>query len=358
MDQKHLWGMGYLDKFIEKYGRIVFILFMFIIFSFLSNKNLDIPFVKDYCNLTLKLFNIPLVKDYCNLILKLLLSVMLLLFFRKWHREKNPEKSISNVIRDIITGKIEELYGIIGILFLLSMVSWFGDSIYNIGGWSDLSGISHSIIAIINIFSFGYLYLTIYPEVKHPVGNIPERREVLIMALSKLSTRGEEELEKLKTAICEDKLEEKYTGVNWQLPLRTLRYHIETLKMAYFLVSKESDADWELFQEFLKDMGDKHGTNLTSIVNKSKPVDFNNQREVMDELKTILRQIKRNEYRDDQISINISGGTSAVTLCLTILGIEDERQIEYFTQEREKSKLVRFDLSKDDAIAFLKTYTI
>ncbi|MCX7738680.1 MAG: hypothetical protein N2Z80_04625 [Hydrogenothermaceae bacterium] len=53
---------------------------------------------------------------------------------------------------------------------------------------------------------------------------------------------------------------------------------------------------------------------MEEYIKKSAEIDFNNHVEVMEELKKILREIKREGYEDTDISVNISDRTSAVTM--------------------------------------------
>lgn len=291
---------------------------------------------------------------YSILVLLSTASIILLTISFYLYCKYKPEKSISNVIRDIITGKISGTYGILGILFVLSMVSWFGDNIFNIETLEDMV---FEINTFFNIFSFGLIYLLFYPD-KEKTTRIqePEPKKVFIMALSywkDFQTKSELFKEEIKTKLNRDK-----TISNWELPLRAIIHHRDKLEKVVFLVSKESGEEnhWQEFKRILKFTADLYGLDIDKSNIDKVEVDFNDHNSIMTALRQKLKEIKR-EYSDEDISVNISGGTSAVTMCLTIFALEDKRQIEYFTQEQGKfSCLRKFDLSKDDAIAFLESY--
>lgn len=318
--------------------------------------------------------------------LKVFISIMAFIVAFIVYFYHKIDKSISNVIRDIITGRTAGLYGLVGILIILSMVSWFGDSIFNTINQNEkpsLEVVMKSVNILINIFTFGLVYLIAYPEKKQmKTESLPEKRKILIMALSPLNDRNNQEIrtryvEQLKNLISQSKVSkvdlEEYLKIhckkdsnneicliNWLLPIRTILYHLDTLEEIYFLVSKETDKRWGSFIEIIEEIDKEYKTNLKDILEKNKvrEIDPDDHENIIKNLREVLKDIKRKGYTDRDISVNISGGTSAITMCLTIFALEDERQIEYFSQLEKPTKLKRFNLSKDDAIAFLESYAL
>lgn len=340
------------NKLIEKLeGNILVILVVFVIMAFLSVKNIQ-SLIIDMLNI-----NFTTALSVLSLTLSLVIFVGSFYYYCKY----KPEKSISNVIRDIISGRIDGIYGIFGILFMLSMVSWFGDNIFSI---EKVEGFIFALNSFLNIFSFGLIYLILYPDKKYKDKSelLPEARKVLIMALSywgPYKERSDEIKEEMKKKLNEEKIDS-----NWELPIRAVLHHREKIEKVIFLATNKSGEEehWNKFIETLRYVArERYNFDIDKIRIEKIEVDFNDHGEIMSALRQKIKEIKR-EYKDDEISVNISSGTSAVTMCLTIFALEDRRQIEYFTQNlgntREISKLKKFDLSKDDAIAFLESYSL
>lgn len=341
---KRYWYNTNLDK-------VIILTIFFFIFSYLSSRNFFLPVINDLNE-------------------KFFVSFLLFIFFLFMHKIVSPEKSISTVIRDIITGKTQRIYGILGLLFILSMVSWLGDSIYNFDN-KEYSFI-HIPTIFINIFSMGLVYIIFYPNrvIKGENNKGPEERKVLIMALSKWYNYSEENFEKLKKDIDNGKLNNEKLNSNWELPIRAILYHLNKLEKVIFLVSQDSGEEnhWKKFIEILRYISkttpgaEKIDYLITSnCIKKSDKLDFDDHEEIMDFLKKEIKSLKREGFVDEDITVNISCGTSAITLCLTLFALEDNRQIEYFTQRTEGTKpseLKRFDLNKDDAIVFLESLSL
>jgi len=120
------------------------------------------------------------------------------------------------------------------------------------------------------------------------------------------------------------------------------------LEKAYILVSNESAN----FKEQLRDvLGDGE---CISFVPKQGGVDFNDYEGIHKELLEVLREIKRDGYKDEDISVFISAGTSAVTLALTMFAVKEGRQVEYIKQSNkpEERDIVAINISFEDVYSF------
>lgn len=285
-------------------------------------------------------------------LVQLIVSFICLFIAYSVFNKRKPEKSVINVISDVIAGKISELYGLSGLIFILVILNIIADYIYTfVSSPINYLPLGYAFIHMINIFSFGYMYLAFYPQSKINLHYTLTPKKVVVMALSMLNGNISERISKLESMILEGRLDNNTEKINWQLPLRVLNFHKSTLQKVYLLVSEKSG-------KYLDDFKYLAGKLDESLPNKieSYLTNFDNHNDIMQELHKILQRIKTQGFKDDDISVNISGGTSAVTACLVIFALEDKRQIEYFAQESNEHKVL--DIKRQDAIVFLKTLSI
>ena len=126
--------------------------------------------------------------------------------------------------------------------------------------------------------------------------------------------------------------------------LRSYLFHKknESIEVLYIIISDKSG---RYKCNFKKIIGDK------TPVQFSKEIDFNNYDAIHIELLSILKDIKRKGYTDEDISVFISGGTSAVTLALTMFAVKEGRQVEYVKQDESKD-IVKIDIGLRDLYSF------
>ena len=292
-----------------------------------------------------------------EIVFKLGLSFLLFVLFFIFYIFKKPEKSISYIVRSLIIGQGFGLYGVLGVIFFIVQVGWFGDTIID-NNLNSLDKLIQSAVIFINIFSFGIGFLLFYPERKTKKLRLyPEKRKILIMALSyNKDLNASKEI--LKNVINNNELDSFKSYINWLLPLRSLKYHSSKLEKAIFLVSQQSNQQWDEFVKLVEILDKKENIKLRDKIQKTRALDFNDHEDIIDELRILLKSIMRHGYKDEDISVNISGGTSAVTLSLTLFALEENRQIEYFTQFDLPAKLKVFNVNKDDALVFLKSLSL
>lgn len=344
---------------------IVLPLFLFFVLFAVISKN-------DICLLNFIDFFANLCKNF--LLCKIFMSILIFLILIFVKHKKSPEKSVSLVIQDLLSAKLGKIYGILGVIFILSQIAWFADSLFAVSLDNKkgslfilIEWLGQSFVIFLNLISFGLVFLLFYPKktLKKRSNGELEKRKVLIMGLSYFSHFQNIDKENLIKILKSSDLDKEILKVplksgsniplNWQLPLRSIKFHSENLEKVYLLVSEKSGEKehFNLFLECLKAVDID-----ISKIEKSKPVDFDDTDKIFDELSEILKKIKRKQYKDKDISVNISGGTSALTLCLTLFALEEDRQIEYFTQYEKPAKLKRFNISKEDAILFLKSLAL
>ncbi|MDQ7083108.1 MAG: hypothetical protein Q9N34_09330 [Aquificota bacterium] len=183
---------------------------------------------------------------------------------------------------------------------------------------------------------------------------------MFIGALSVLRSHGgvdvEVELERIHEIIRTQKedLEEQLRDVrlNWAPLLRAIFFHTPVLEKVYLLVSHQSVKDKQKLLRILDEY--KRITGEDFEVSFSEPVDFNSYEDIHFQLKKNIKEVKRNGYRDTDISIYISGGTSAVTLALTLLAVKEGRQVEYLPQLQGpgNAEIVSINVGMKDIFAF------
>ena len=279
-----------------------------------------------------------------NTLIVLILSAAIFIFLLLTNKKLLKQKSISLILKDILSAKIEGLYGFIGAIFILTLISWFADYFREKEYFLALT-------SLINIFNVGILFIRFYPLESRKNENT---KKVLIMALSEFKGKEESFKEELEKGL----LGQERLSSNWELPLRHIYEYRNTLEKIFFITSTQSYEDKEKFLKFLEivlpDFKDK--------VIFENGIDFNDFEQIKKKLISVMDKIKDEGYKDEDLVVNISGGTSAMTLGLTLFALEQGRLITYFEQlpptEKKAAKLIEFDVNKEDAIKFLKKLTL
>ncbi len=291
------------------------------------------------------------------LLFAILVVVGVVTFWR--YRQKLRTKSLSLVMKDILAGNIEGLYGLIAMLAFLILTSWVADDLHE-------HNYVYAFLSLLAILILGMLFIIWYPLESQLPEKVPPK--VLVMALSAFSGNMEEFRRSLT------QLHQRKLPGNWELPLRAVLSKPD-LEHVFFLTSTKS---WDQRQEFEKLLDEAlllnghEGTslNVQDLPGKPQlhfkgPVDFDSFRDIKQSLLKILEEIHSTHgrrYRDEEIIVNISGGTSAVTLALTLFALAKGRRIEYFEQgqvENDRPAALRdFDVTESDAVAFLRRLTL
>ncbi|GAB6072407.1 hypothetical protein JCM14244_07840 [Venenivibrio stagnispumantis] len=244
-------------------------------------------------------------------------------------------KTTSLILKDLFTGKFEGLYGLIGFISILTLLSWFADFLKDGNWWL-------AVASGIDIFIVGAFFIILYPLK-------PNTKKVLLMALSK-PNGNIDKFEQFKENLKQGLLGKRNLELNWELPLRHIYDYRDNLEKVYMLTSPESSKQKEEFLECL----DIVLPNFRNKVEFTNPIDFNNFEEIKKELINLASKIKKSAYKDEDIVVNISGGTSMVTLGLTLFALRNGIIITYFEQnssnkdDKEPSKLLELDVNKED----------
>ncbi len=268
-----------------------------------------------------------------------------------WHyRQKLRTKSLSLVIKDILTGNIEGFYGLIAVLAFLILTSWVADDLHD-------HQYGYAVLSLLAIWIMGMFFVIWYPLESRSPAKVPPK--VLVMALSAFAG----DMEQFQRSLAQ--LHQRKLPGNWELPLRAVLSK-PSLEHVFFLTSKKS---WDQRQEFEKLLDEALSLNIQDSsrpqLHFEDPVDFDSFIDVKQSLLEILgsiHSIRDRRYRDEEIIVNISGGTSAVTLALTLFALAKGRRIEYFEQgqvENDRPAALRdFDITESDAVVFLRRLTL
>ncbi len=275
------------------------------------------------------------------------------------YRQKLRTKSLSLVMKDILAGNIEGLYGLIAMLAFLILTSWVADDLHE-------HNYVYAFLSLLAILILGTLFIVWYPlESQSPEKVSPK---VLVMALSAFAG----DMEKFRKSL--KKLHQRKLPGNWELPLRAVLSK-PGLEHVFFLTSKKSWHQRQEFEKLLDETPSLNGHEAASLnvqdlprkpqLHFKGPVDFDSFRDIKQSLLKILEEIhsiRGRRYRDEEIIVNISGGTSAATLALTLFALAKGRRIEFFEQgqvENDRPAALRdFDVTESDAIAFLRRLTL
>lgn len=215
-----------------------------------------------------------------------------------------------------------------------------------------------SVITLVYLFFLPVAFLLSIPENKKNknILNKPEPKKVLIFPLSKPSSQKDilNSIEELKQEIRNKNILQ--SSHNWAQIFLYLENHINTVERIVILISKQSEEYFEKFEELLlefeKAYKGKISENFKEKLRKTKPLDFNNFEDIEDELLCNFKEIKREGYKDKDISVFISPGTSLVTLTLTLFAIKEGRQVEYTIQTESKREIISVNVSIADLYNF------
>ncbi|MBX0312603.1 MAG: hypothetical protein JHC31_12685 [Sulfurihydrogenibium sp.] len=338
-----------MGKWFKKY-KYVASLTGFIIIVFLSY----VPFIiveslKDNSTILFSL----------SAILSLAISSILLLLYHQYFY-KRTAKEFSGVLRYLLIGEVGGLIGLIGFLSEFVLSSLLAEYIKNmIANENLIKNAGLAITTFLNMFSVGFVFVYFFDkqlQIRPSKGREP--KPVLIFALSKpRNDKG-----KCKEIISE--LPNNYIPI-----CELLEFHKNVLKEIHVLCSPEIKKDGlEYLGEILKNLGmgykiadnnrihEYNFDNERSVIIYPYECNFDNEESIKEQINKINIEIKK--YEDKDISIYISSGTSLVTAILTLLGLERDRQIEYITQGKSPSEIKAIEISKDDALLFLKTLAL
>ncbi len=264
---------------------------------------------------------------------------------------KKPHIELRSIISSALTGSFPSFAAFVSMVLFIIFTSWLADDLRNA---TNSIGIINATLDVIYTLGLLPAFALSIPEYKPKSGSStkPEPKKVLISALSDPRSGDEvfsELKSKFKEAYLQSSFEEaeeilKGLKMNWIPLLRSYLFHKkkQTIEILYVLISNESGRFKDKFKEIIDNK---------TPVQFSEKVDFNDYDAIHIELLKILKDIRRNGYTDEDISVFISGGTSAVTLALTMFALKEGRQVEYVKQDESKD-IVKIDIGLIDLYSF------
>ena len=251
--------------------------------------------------------------------------------------------NISEVIVSILKGESKGIEFLVVFIFSIVMTSWFSDYL---GRKEILDAIASLVFLTLGILI--YIRYSLEDSSQHKKNSQePIPTKVLILALSNLRKENKEKIDKCKTP--KEKLDfimNKKNRINFKPPLEIINMFKDELKYLIVLVSEESSKNAELF----KDLSNCLVECDTEITNT---VDFDNYNEILEEIEYRIKRVNAKGYSDDDITIFISSGTSAVTAALVMAAVREGRQVVYY-QQKEPYNLKAFNISIDDLKRFIR----
>jgi hypothetical protein len=312
----------------------------------------------------------------------LVISFILLLLYHRYFY-KRTAKEFSGVLRYLLIGEVGGLIGLIGFLSEFVLSSLLAEYIKNMIANEDLmKNAGLAITTFLNMFSVGFVFVYFFDkqlQTKPSKGREP--RPVLIFALSvpnkdkdkkdkddKDKKDKDKDKDKCKEIISEEIISELPN--NYKPICELLDFHKNVLKEIHVLCSPEAKEKdglgylGKILEGFgvgyeIKDnsypykYSSEDGRNINIYPYEC---DYNDEESIKAQINKINVEIKK--YEDKDISIYISSGTSLVTAILILLGLERDRQIEYITQGKSPAEIKAIEISKDDALLFLKTLAL
>ena len=263
--------------------------------------------------------------------------------------------SLGKFFSRVISGSVSSFGGIYTMLVFLITLSISTD---RFADWLNEGGLNYLRLfgiylftgintAILFILSQSYFYKEGFQQYVKP-----QKKKVLIVALSRFGyiqgAKGNHET--FLGEIRNNKLEE--SKCTWATPFRSIKHHIPKLEKVIVLVSHETDRKFDDFKAAWEEFRKYYNADKARLI-KSNPVNFNNLKDCFYELHKLLHMEVFPKYKDEDISMNISSGTSIVSAAMVIASVKEGRQIEYIEQtEGKKSELLGMNVSVQDIYTF------
>ncbi len=278
-----------------------------------------------------------------------LLSLVVFVAVCCWYRLKSPNVDVKSIASAVLSGSFPTGSALFSVLIFAVYSSWMADYLKLSHGEADLYR-AVSVLVFLSGLPFVFSLSLKRTEPTRSKGVEPKR--VYVCALS--VPRGEsvhrllEEFGKVRDL---GRLGSVLKH-NWIPVLMSLSLHRETLERAYILVSRESSRYRESFRELVRGILGKGIANRIEFV-PPEGLSFDDYTEIHGELVKLSRRVRRDGYGDEDISVYISGGTSAVTLALTLFAVKEGRQVEYLSQTNppEGMRIEKIDVGPEDIFA-------
>ncbi len=252
-------------------------------------------------------------------------------------------KPIDITLQNLLKLQGSGIYNIIGFLFLLNVLNLF----HNATTSFNLPLIT-TIIS--NICSFLIWFNAFNPN-KFVASTVhAEPKEYLFIALPGLNRHSlldnfikflKEEAKGFDT---HDKRFNKDTenlkGLNWIIHFSSIFFHKNKLKKVFLLTS--IDQSDKFFNDFEKCF--KVFTECLKIEPELVQIPSLNFNDADDIIKKVNNTLAKFKIPNDNVSVNVTSGTSVVTAALTIIGSHSERQVELIPQNMPTIEIISLKL--------------
>ncbi len=319
-----------------------------------------VPFLREIFPITIYGLGSFALMHFSHLIWSNFLALVLVVVLFYASKRLRPEVNLKSLFGSILSGSFPGYSALLSALLFVVYSSWMADillkfllekeNIYLL--WQVFLNLIF-IVGLLPVFALSI------PTQRRAVSQEIEPKKVLISSLSnpgnwiegeafnkllRAFAKGNKALVELDTELKKDK-----TFVNWVPLLRSFLIHESTLERWYVFVSDKSSGYRDKLLELLE-VRDKNLKSKVVFVPEGGWVDFDDYADIHSRLIKVFRELRNKGYGDDDVSVFISGGTSAMTLAFTIFAIKEGRQVEYVKQG--SSEICKIDISFEDIYSF------
>lgn len=156
------------------------------------------------------------------------------------------------------------------------------------------------------------------PNVDIDINDRPKRAKVLVLFLSR-NRDNMDDLMKFKNVA-------EFKDSNYMMPLTAIDYHKQGLKRIITACSEESHGDRE---KFLKCVQNLFGKELADMANVRYIKNFEDAKSVYKFLESIYSQLKQEDFTEDDIVFDVTGGQKAISIAGAMFAIPNDRHLQY-----------------------------
>lgn len=172
---------------------------------------------------------------------------------------------------------------------------------------------------------FRSLETTVKPNKAH---NHPQENLILF-----LSVLQESPLSEANNTATSKELSDRHS---WQMANKAIEHHESQLLHLYVIPSKESAAQFDLFERLVK------GSYPKITVHRLSAIDFENIDEVYEEVDHAYHLIKENGYKEKDIVLDITGGQKVTSIIGAIFSLGFDRRFQYVSTKDKR--VLAYDL--------------
>lgn len=220
------------------------------------------------------------------------------------------------------------------LLFFISL-QWLPEIlsyIFRLFGEIEIAGIKLKvellIKTIIILLSFSIIFIFYRKYIMHREIIVeqeenPKPVKVLLLFLSPIGPANirharQEKIESLtenrNSHLIDELKKEIEHSWSWAMPIKAIEHHKNRLEKLYIVPSHETYQDFEYFKKLLKLIFPENSFEIHLFPRHKKGIDFFNIEEVFNTVKEFINEIKKMKIKDNDILIDITGGTVPVSV--------------------------------------------